>query len=70
MLGGIIGDIVGSIYEFHNIEIKDFPLFSKNCGFTDDSIRVDFNISISLTKYYIEHHHQDEADGKTDGAQI
>ena len=23
-----------------------------------------------LTKYYIEHHHQDEADGKTDGAEV
>lgn len=23
MLGGIIGDIVGSIYEFHNIKTKD-----------------------------------------------
>ena len=26
--------------------------------------------SIKLTKYYIEQHHEDEADGKTDGAEI
>ena len=38
MLGAIIGDIVGSKYEFHNIKTKDFPLFGKYCDFTDDSI--------------------------------
>ena len=37
-LGAIIGDIVGSIYEFNNIKTKDFEFFSANCGFTDDSI--------------------------------
>jgi ADP-ribosylglycohydrolase len=38
MLGAIIGDIVGSIYEWNNIKTKDFPLFSERCIFTDDSI--------------------------------
>jgi ADP-ribosylglycohydrolase len=38
MLGAIVGDIVGSIYEWHNIKTKDFPLFSKGCQVTDDSI--------------------------------
>ena len=38
MIGSIIGDIVGSKYEFQNIKTKDFPLFSKYCDFTDDSI--------------------------------
>ena len=38
MLGAIIGDIVGSIYEFDNIKTKDFPLFNKACSFTDDSV--------------------------------
>ena len=38
MIGSIIGDIVGSIYEFSNIKTKEFPLFSKYCEFTDDSI--------------------------------
>ncbi|MFN6068049.1 MAG: ADP-ribosylglycohydrolase family protein, partial [Pseudanabaena sp.] len=27
MLGAIVGDIVGSIYEFNNHRSKDFPLF-------------------------------------------
>ena len=38
MLGAIIGDIVGSVYEWHNIKTKDFPLFSDYCFFTDDTV--------------------------------
>ncbi|MDR1789509.1 MAG: ADP-ribosylglycohydrolase family protein [Opitutaceae bacterium] len=38
MLGALIGDIVGSIYEFDNIKTKDFPLFQKRCFFTDDTV--------------------------------
>ena len=38
MLGAIIGDIVGSVYEWNNIKTKDFPLFRKECFFTDDTI--------------------------------
>lgn len=38
MLGAIIGDIVGSIYEFDNIKTKDFPLWSQGTTYTDDSI--------------------------------
>ena len=38
MIGAIAGDIIGSIYEFHNIKTTDFPLFSAGCRFTDDSV--------------------------------
>ena len=38
MLGAIIGDIVGSIYEFDNIKTKDFPFFTESKEYTDDSI--------------------------------
>lgn len=38
MLGAIIGDIVGSVYEFHNIKTKEFELFSSESHFTDDTI--------------------------------
>ena len=38
MLGAIVGDIVGSIYEFDNHRSKDFPLFQDHCQFTDDTI--------------------------------
>ena len=36
--GAIVGDIVGSIYEFKNIKTKDFPLFSNQCSYTDDTV--------------------------------
>ena len=38
MLGAIIGDTVGSVYEFHNIKTTQFPLFEKQSNYTDDSI--------------------------------
>jgi len=37
MLGGIFGDIVGSVYEFHNIHDYDFVLLRNYSGPTDDS---------------------------------
>lgn len=38
MIGAIAGDIIGSIYEFENIKTLEFPLFQKNCFFTDDTV--------------------------------
>lgn len=38
MLGVIIGDIVGSIYEWNPIKTKNFPFFDDDCFFTDDSV--------------------------------
>lgn len=38
MLGAIIGDIVGSRFEWHNYRAKDFEFFSNKCYVTDDSI--------------------------------
>ena len=44
MLGAIIGDIVGSRFEFNNHKSKEFDLFGKdelpqqNCCYTDDSV--------------------------------
>ena len=35
MIGAIVGDIVGSIYEWDNIKTKDFPLFQDDCFFID-----------------------------------
>lgn len=49
MIGSIIGDIVGSIYEFHNIKTKEFPLFSDRSDYTDDSI-----LSIATAKWILE----------------
>lgn len=38
MLGAVIGDIVGSRFEWHNIKEKDFDFFTYDCFPTDDSI--------------------------------
>lgn len=37
MYGAMIGDFVGSIYEWRNIKTKEFPFFHKRCFLTDDS---------------------------------
>ena len=39
MYGAILGDIIGSPFEFdQGGKTKEFPLFSKKSGFTDDSV--------------------------------
>jgi len=38
MLGAIIGDIVGSRFEWNNHKDKEFELFTEDCRMTDDSI--------------------------------
>jgi len=38
MIGAIIGDIVGSRFEWDNYRAKDFDLFTNECMVTDDSI--------------------------------
>jgi len=38
VIGAIAGDIIGSVYEFNQIKIKDFPLFQPGCSFTDDTV--------------------------------
>ena len=40
MIGSIIGDIVGSVYELtpNNIKTKQFEFFTPNGRYTDDSI--------------------------------
>ena len=50
MLGAIIGDIAGSIYEFDNIKTKEFALFSPEMDYTDDSI-----MSLAIAQALLEH---------------
>lgn len=38
MLGAIIGDIVGSRFEFNNTDKYNFKLFANGCRYTDDTI--------------------------------
>lgn len=38
MYGAVMGDIIGSIYEFDNHKSKAFPLFTDGSHFTDDTV--------------------------------
>lgn len=38
MMGAIAGDVIGSVFERNNLKSKDFPLFSRDSRFTDDSV--------------------------------
>ena len=38
MIGAIIGDIVGSRFEFGPAPLKSFELFTPDCSYTDDTI--------------------------------
>ena len=49
MLGAIIGDIVGSRFEWDNIKTKEFELFTRNCFATDDSI-----MTLAVAKAIVE----------------
>ncbi len=56
MLGAICGDIIGSVYEWHNIKTKDFELFKGDCRYTDDSV-----MTIAIAKACIEYLKDKEA---------
>lgn len=55
MMGALVGDIVGSVYEFWNAQTKDFELFTPMSRFTDDSV-----MTLALAKWLLE----DETRGK------
>jgi len=38
MLGAVVGDIIGSVYEFNNTHRYDFELFTPRSTFTDDTV--------------------------------
>jgi len=51
MLGAIIGDMVGSGYEFHPIKTKDFDIFNVEDQMTDDSY-LTIEVAKALIKNY------------------
>lgn len=59
MLGAIVGDVIGSVYEHHNIKTKEFPLFSLDCCPTDDSV---FTLAIAKAVLQSRPDHSDLAD--------
>lgn len=51
MLGAIIGDMVGSVYEFHPIKTKKFDIFNICERMTDDSL-----LTIAVAKALLKHY--------------
>ncbi len=51
MLGAIIGDMVGSIYEFHPNKSKEFEIFNPEMDMTDDSY-----LTIAVAKVLMNHY--------------
>ena len=49
MLGALVGDIIGSVYEFHNTKSTDFELFRDGSRFTDDSV-----MTLAVAKWLTE----------------
>ena len=49
MLGAIIGDIVGSVYEFANTKSTEFELFAPWSNFTDDSV-----MTLAVAKWLVQ----------------
>ena len=58
MYGAILGDIVGSPYEFdcNNYKAKDFPLFSQRSEFTDDTV-----MTLAVAKALLDTRGQEDA---------
>ena len=61
MYGAILGDIVGSPYEFdwNNNKAKDFPLFSPRSAFTDDTV-----MTLAVAKALLDSRGQNDTDIK------
>ncbi len=49
MLGALVGDIVGSVYEFNNTKRTDFKLLCDENVFTDDSV-----MTLAVAKWLLE----------------
>ncbi|MBO4407542.1 MAG: ADP-ribosylglycohydrolase family protein, partial [Clostridia bacterium] len=64
MFGAFIGDIVGSKYEFNNVKTKDFPLYSEDSDFTDDSIMTAAVAKAILQSRLCHYHGEDRSFGE------
>ena len=49
MLGAVVGDIIGSTYEFHNTKSMSFELFEGDSTYTDDSV-----MTLAVAKWLVE----------------
>ena len=50
IIGAVAGDIIGSIYEFHNVKSTQFDLFTPKTTFTDHSVLTVATMEVLLKK--------------------
>ena len=55
MIGAIIGDVIGSAYEFNNVRSKNFKAFTSKTTFTDDTV-----CTIAFMDYFLHAEKYDE----------
>lgn len=49
MLGAVLGDIIGSYYEWNNVKTKDFPLTNTKTKYTDDTV-----MTLAVARWLLE----------------
>ena len=49
MFGALVGDIIGSAYEFNNVKTKEFSFFNHETRFTDDSV-----LTLAISSYFLK----------------
>ena len=49
MFGALVGDIIGSHFEFNNTKSKDFTFFNDDTRFTDDSV-----LTLAISNYFLK----------------
>ncbi len=49
MIGALVGDVIGSRFEFNNIKSKEFELITDESRFTDDSV-----LTLAIAKYFLD----------------
>ena len=54
ILGALIGDMIGSVFEFHNYKSTDFHLFGDKTTFSDDSVLTMATMDVILNKLSYE----------------
>jgi len=58
VLGAVIGDMIGSVFEFHNYKSTDFHLFGEKTTFSDDSVLTMATMDVILNNTLYENSYQ------------
>jgi ADP-ribosylglycohydrolase len=71
MIGAVIGDVIGSVFEWHNVKTTDFELFSRESRFTDDTVMTIAVADALMSKEHYRNPIRDELESRrTYGAKL